>query len=104
AQLVEDAGKFVGDVAAAGDQDAFRQLVEMERLVAGDAEFVAGAVRDMRPGADSNKNVLSGDLRPVYQRHFIRAADRRALVDDLDAVVLERLRVEAVEAIDIAQD
>ena len=36
AEAVEDAGELHGDVAAADDQDGFRQAVEMERLIGGD--------------------------------------------------------------------
>ena len=36
AELVKDAGEFIGDIAAAGDHDALRQLVEVEHLVRAD--------------------------------------------------------------------
>src|SRR5690606_7443570 len=88
AELVEDAGEFVGDVPAAGDQDALRQLVEVERLVTGDAMLVPRTIGNMGPSAGGDKDVPRSDFRPVRERHFVGAADRRALRDNLDLVVL----------------
>ena len=88
AELVEDAGEFVGDIAAAGDHDPLRQLVEVEHLVRGDAMLGAGmsGIDGRRAGRD--QDVLGGDLAcrsPSVT--LVRAGDRRALVDDLDLVV-----------------
>src|SRR3546814_9460103 len=41
AELVEDARKFIGDIAAAHDHDPLRALLQMEKLVGGDAMFRA---------------------------------------------------------------
>ena len=48
AEPVEDAGELDRDVAAALDQDALRQLLEMERLVRRDDMLEAGDIRAER--------------------------------------------------------
>ena len=35
-------GEFQRDIATAGDQDSLGQLLQMKRLVRGDAQFAAG--------------------------------------------------------------
>src|SRR5690606_34471031 len=102
-ELVEDAGEFVGDIAGTGDQDALRHGIEMERLVAGDAKLVPGARGDVRPRPGGDEDMARGLLRAVGQGDFVRPADGGALLDDLDAVVLESLPVEAVETVDVPQ-
>ena len=63
AELVEDAGEFVGDIAAAGDHRALRHRLEVEHLVRGDAVLGAGHVRDHRPGAGGDQDRAGADLR-----------------------------------------
>ena len=104
AELVEDAGKFIGDIARARDQHALGDRVEMERLVGGDAMLMAGATRDGGMRADRDQDALGGLLRAVGQPHAVGTGDDGALVDDLDAVAFQRLLIGAVQAIDFGQD
>lgn len=103
AELVEDAGKFIGDIARARDQHALGDRVEMERLVGGDAMLMAGATRDGGMRADRDQDALGGLLRAVGQPHAVGTGDDGALVDDLDAVAFQRLLIGAVQAIDFGQ-
>ena len=50
AQAMEDVGELDRDIAAAGDHDAVRQLVEMEGLVGGDGVFGAEAIAHVAAG------------------------------------------------------
>src|SRR3546814_16353407 len=68
----------------------------MERLVRGDAVFIAGAVRDHRPCADRDQYLArrhrsSADQQGVWAGHY------STVEHDLDAVVLTRLGVESSE-------
>ncbi len=104
AELVEDPGEFIGDIARARDQHAPRQGVEVEHLVRGDAMFVAGAGGDQRARADRDQDLAGGDFPAAGQRDFVRAGDGGAFVDDLDPVAVERVGVGTVEPVDLRQD
>src|SRR5262249_49416252 len=57
---IEDSGELHRDVAATGDDDALRQLRQVECLVRGDAEFRAGLARPYRPRPDGDEDVAGG--------------------------------------------
>ena len=103
AELVEDAGELVGDVAAAHDHDATGAFVQMEHLVAGDAMFGALDLRDDRPGAGRHQDHLRADLSPARQLDAVRPGDRRPLRDQLDLVIFKRILVEPFQPVDIVQ-
>ena len=104
AELVEDTGKFIGDVSAACDDDLLRQFIEMERLVRTDRVFRTLALRHPRAGTGSDEDVLGGDLGPAGQRDFVRSGYLGTLVIDGDVVILQRLGIGAFEAVDVVQD
>src|SRR3546814_10021619 len=68
AEFVEDARELIGDIAAARDDDALRQLVEMKDLVRGDRMFAAREFGDIRPAAGRDQYALGGDFRSVRQQ------------------------------------
>ena len=103
AKFVENARELVGDVASACDQNARRQRVEMERLIAGDPQFVARTIGHVRPRSGRDEDVLRSRRPAAAERYLVRASQRRPIEDHLDAVVLERVGVKPVEAVDIAQ-
>ena len=70
AERVQHAGELDGDVAAADDGDAPRQLLELEEPVRRDPELGAGHGRQLRPAAGRDHDVL----RPI---------DLAVRVDDL---------------------
>src|SRR3546814_16204002 len=55
AEFVEDARELIGDIAAARDDDALRQLVEMKDLVRGDRMFAAREFGDIRPARSEER-------------------------------------------------
>ena len=63
AQAMEDVGELDRDIAAAGDDDPARQLVEMKRLVGGDGEVGAEAIAHVAagPAAGGDKDGARGD-------------------------------------------
>jgi hypothetical protein len=99
AQAMEDVGELDGDVAAAGDQDGARQLRQVERLVGGNAQFVAGQ-RCMWVGrtARGDDDPIGGDgLARLHQADGVRIDQLRAAFDDLRAAVFEAAAVQAFE-------
>src|SRR3546814_4488663 len=77
-------------------------LFKMERLVRGDAVFIAGAVGDHRPRADRDQ-YLARRHRSSADQQGVWAGHRSTVEHDLDAVVLKRLGVEAVQPGDFGQ-
>ncbi len=78
AELMEDAGEFIGDIAGAGDDDALRQLLEVERLVRGDAELRAresSGTTGVAPLAI--RMVRAVTLRPLPRRMSCGPVERR---------------------------
>src|SRR5262249_16478239 len=74
AEPVEDAGELDGDVAAALDQDALRQLLEMERFVRGDDMLDSrnlGAVPGRRAGGNEDVAV-AGFVSARGRQHHTR--------------------------------
>ena len=102
-QLVEDARELIGDVAAAGDQHAPGEFGQVEHLVGGDAVFAAGAVRHQGARAGGDQDVLGRHRAAGGEADLVRPGDLRALMDDLDARVAQRLLVEAVQPVDLGQ-
>src|SRR3546814_2107875 len=96
AEFVEDARELIGDIAAARDDDALRQLVEMKDLVRGDRMFAAREFGDIRPAAGRDQYALGGDFRSVRQPHLLRTDDGRACLEHRDLVVVERLTIKKI--------
>ena len=63
AQAGEDAGELDGDVAAAEQHDAARQVLQEERVVGDDAVLGAGEPGPQRAAAGGDDDALGGDAR-----------------------------------------
>ena len=76
AEAVEDAGELDGDIAAALDQDALRQLLEMEGLVRRDDVLEAGDLRaEMRRAAGRDQDRLGANARAGAKANGVRILD-----------------------------
>ena len=102
-EFVEDAGEFVGDIAAAGDHRALRHLVQVEHLVRGDAVLGAGHVGDDRMGAGGDEDGRGAQFGAVGQSDLVGSGDGRPLGEDLDVVAVEDVGVDAFEPLDLGQ-
>ena len=69
AELVEDAGELVGDIAPAGDHDPLRQLLEMEHFVRADCMLDAGNVGHQRPRPGGDQDLAGADRLARSQPH-----------------------------------
>ena len=103
AELVKDAGKFIGDIASADDDDPLWALVEMKHLVRGDAMFRAFDVGHDRPGASRDQYIFRRHFAPAGQLHAVRAGHDRAFGDHLNLVAVECIPVEPLQPVDFAQ-
>ena len=99
AEAVEDAGKLDRDVAAADDQDGFRQGLEMERLVGGDGVACARNIGHDRVPARGDQNGARGDFAVAgLHGQRMRVGQLGAGLHDGDAGTLETGAIEALEA------
>ncbi len=57
----------------------------------------------MRTRAGGDENVLCGNGLPTRKLQIVRAGKRSALVEDLDVMIFERIGIDPVEPVDIAQ-
>jgi hypothetical protein len=91
AQPVEDGGELDGDVAAALDQNAGGQFVEMERLVRGDDVFDAGDRRaEPRRSAGGDQDVARTDrFSRCDEADGVCVFQHGAALDEFDASALE---------------
>src|SRR3546814_7984456 len=103
AEFVEDAGELVGNIAAARDHDPLGQGFEVEDLVRGDRIFAPRKFGNEGPAARGDEDAFGGEFGAVGELHLLRADDRRAGLEDLDLVVVERLAIEALEPVDLAE-
>src|SRR6185312_1029344 len=100
AQAVEDVREFECDVAAAGDQNALRQLFEMKRFVRGDAEIaarndVAGPELARRTVAGRDQDLFRRDRAIlVEQTQRVRILEHGAIGEDIDAGRLDVSRID----------
>ncbi len=65
--------------------------------------FGAGKLGHLRPGAGRDEDIFRGDELSTRQAQLVRPLDGRALAEDSDLVVVERLRVEPLEPVDIGE-
>jgi len=102
AQLMENARKLVGDIAAARDHDALGQGFEVEGLVRGDCEV---RPRDRgqcggSPGGDQDlvrRDPLLADLQGM------RIEERRARAFQLDMMIGQRVLVDFVDPVHVGE-
>src|SRR5258706_2776633 len=100
AEAVEDGGEFERDVAAAHDQRALRQALEVERVVGGDRMPAPGDRRHHRRRAGGDQNVFRRVALAV-QLHRVRIYYGGAPAQDLDPCHREHALVHAVEPRDL---
>ncbi len=102
AKLMERSGQLAGDIAAAGDGDALRPLLEGKKAVGGDAELGARQLRHHGPAAGRDHDVPRGQARAVYlDRILVEEAGGAAHVGHalgrqialVDAVQAQHVRV-----------
>ena len=104
AEPVEDAGELDRDIAAALDQDAFRQFLEMKRLVRRDdvletRDLAAG----MRRAAGGDQDILGAHrFAAREQAHGVGVLDHRAALDERDLGALQRGGIGGLEPRDLA--
>ena len=96
-EFEEDAGEFIGDIAAADDDDALRQLVEQEHLVGGDRMLDAFDVRKRRAGAGGDQDLARAQFLAAGEPDAVGACQLRALVEDRDIVVGQCVGVGALD-------
>ena len=92
AEARKDAGELDRDIAAALDDDARRQFIEMQRLVRRDHVLEAGNLRPvMRPGAGRDQDRLRLHARSGReQMHRVRVFQNGAALHQRNLVALER--------------
>ena len=101
AEPVEDAGELDGDVAAADDGDALGQRIgQVERLVRGDGELVAGDRGHLRPAAGADQNLVGRD-RLAADLHGVAIHQPATAHVDLHARPFEQADIDRVQAIDL---
>jgi hypothetical protein len=100
AEAMEDAGELDRDVAAADDDDPFRQFLEKEGLVGGDHVLFARNVGHRGPAAGGQQDMLGG-VGFVSHRDGVIVDQARARVEDVDPRSLQQAPVNAVEALDL---
>ncbi|MNP27066.1 hypothetical protein D3C76_1199520 [compost metagenome] len=98
---MENTGELDGDIATAHHQHAAWQVLEEERLVGGDRQFLAGDVRYLGPATGGNEDVLGGVALTV-DFHFIGTGHPRMALQQRHAAVDQQVAVDAVEALDFA--
>ena len=103
AEPVEDAGKLDGDVAAALDQDALGQLLQMERLVRGDHMLAAlDVLAERGPAAGGNQDMFRAHrLAGRDELDGVRIDDHRTALGDLDLGAIEIGGVGLLEPVDL---
>src|SRR5260370_2605124 len=104
AKAVENARKLDRNIAAALDEDARRQVLEVKSLVGGDDVLQAGnlgAEGRRSTGRDQN-DVSSHPVAVGEQAHRVRVLDLRAAPHEGDFCALERRNIGRLEARDLA--
>ncbi len=96
---VVDPGELDGDVAAADDDEAVRQLGHVERLVRAHDVLDAGNVRRRRPAAGGDEDLLGGDAAPV-DLDGMGIRQPAGAFDELDVVVSENAPVDALQTVE----
>jgi hypothetical protein len=103
---VKDVRELKRDVTAAGDQDSLWQIVQMERLVRGDAELssadrLIGSQFMRRPSSGGNQDRFGGNgLIGVQEAQRMRVLEHGIVGKDLHARLLDVARVDSFKAID----
>ena len=100
AEPLEDRGELERDVAAADDQRALRQLLQVERLVRADGVLATFDRRHDRPRTRGDQDVL-GAVALAIDFHFVRREHRGATADDFDARRRQHALIDAVQARDL---
>ena len=101
-QAREDAREFDRDVAAANDDDTRWQFFEVESLIRGDGQLMAGKVaRHEGCGPRGNKDAARGDFPPGGEGHGVRPRKHGAFLDQFRTRRREIADIGLVEAVDL---
>ena len=100
AEAVEDRRELARDVAAADDDEATREALEVEDFVRADRAFATAHVGWHRPAAGGDDDAL-GRVAHAADLDLMRADDARASAQDRDPGADEQLAVDAVQARDL---
>src|SRR5690606_15225710 len=92
----------VRDISAAGDHDALWHRFQVERFVGGDTVLDARAIRDLRVCAGCDENRLSTDFS-LADANTVWARHDGTFVQYLDALILQRLSVQAADPSDLRE-
>ncbi|MNZ91902.1 hypothetical protein D3C78_1109060 [compost metagenome] len=101
AQALEDPGKLHGDITAADHQHALGQILEVERLVGADRQLLARNVRDLRPAASGNEDVL-GAVALAIDFHLMGPRQFGVPFEQGHTAVDQQVAVDTVEPLDLA--
>src|SRR3546814_5546457 len=71
-KLVEDAGKFIGDIARPCDHHALGEGIEMEHFIRGDAMPGPRKMGYDRPSAGCDQDFAGGDRLARAEQHRMR--------------------------------
>src|SRR3546814_8317147 len=78
-KLVEDAGKFIGDIARPCDHHALGEGIEMEHFIRGDAMLGPRKMGYDWPSAGCDQDFAGGDRLARAEQHLMRPGDGRPL-------------------------
>src|SRR5207248_7772943 len=94
---VENPGKLIGNIPAAGDHDTLWQPVEVKHFVRADCMLDSVELGHLRTGAGGDEYLVGGDLASARQPQRIGAGEYRPLMENLDVMARQRLGVGALE-------
>ncbi len=103
AEFVENACEFIGNIAAARNDDLLRQFVEMEGVVRTDRVLRALAFGHARPRARGNEDMFRRYLLAACQRDLVRTRNLGPFLEDRDIMAFERVGIGPFEPVHIGQ-
>jgi len=86
-----DVGELHGDIAAADERDAPRQVLKLEKVIARYSEFRTGKIESCRPGSGRDYDARRPDPEVGADFNLIRGYEARGAMQPFDACLLEIL-------------
>ena len=100
-QTVENPREFDGNIATAHHQHTLWKFLEEKRLVGADGVFMARNVRDLRPAASRDQDMV-GSMALTVDFNFMGAGNFRVALDQADAAIDQQVAINTVETVDLA--
>ena len=100
-QTVENPREFDGNIATAHHQHTLWKFLEEKRLVGADGVFMARNVRDLRPAASRDQDMV-GSVALTVDFNFMGAGNFRVALDQADAAIDQQVAINTVETVDLA--